>query len=192
MNRFFYLFSYCISVICLLSMISDKNHLIAVTDAYPRGAGQCLKGRSSVGSTHKSTLLGKKVISTTLTKAGIKVIVDGTTIAQGGTATVSKNVPISLKVTGKNMKGINIRVNAPTGTSAAGTITPGSGLKINKRCPSPSTGITQSRSTTVSSYTSTIKFAKATTGVSLDITIVFRNTLTSAYHAYGKVLIDFQ
>jgi hypothetical protein len=192
MKQFIYRIS-CLSLLCLsLVLISVTNDSVTITtEAFPSGAGACVAGKSSVGGSHKSKSGGKKVIPKTLTNAGITILIDGIAVAEGGKATVKSNTAIAIKVSGKAMKGVNIRVGAPSGVSTNGVLTPGSGLKLNSFCKSQSVGVTQKKATSVSSYSSTIKFPSATNGVVLDVTIVFKNTERQATHAYGKVTVDF-
>jgi hypothetical protein len=175
----------------LLVLVSVTNDITKVS-AFKEGSAACNAGKSSVGGDHVSTKGGKKVTSNTLKNAGIIISFNGITVAEGGTATVKSNTATVFKVSGKSMKGIAVRLGAPSGVSTTGVLVPGNGLKILSKCKSPSVGITHKKSTTVSSYTSTIKFPSVTTGVVLDITIVFTNGDKSASHAYGKVTVNFK
>jgi hypothetical protein len=160
-----------------------------VVESYDNGAGSCVGGKTAVGGDH--TKSGKTIKATTLKAMGITVKVGGVAIAEGGKGIASFGKTVPILVSGKNMKGVLVRVQAPSGVSTTNVLTPGTGLKLCSKCASPVVGVTHTSSKTVSSYSSNIKFGKSTTGVILDITVVFSLSDKSATHSYGRVTVDF-
>ena len=162
--------------------------LLSTVVCYPNGAGGCTGGKAAVGGEHTSA---SQVLSRTLAQKGVKVSVGGVTIAAGGTGVVAYGKTQTIKITGSNMEGVLIRVQAPSGVSTSKVLTAGSGLKVTSVCKSPVVGVTQKSSSKVSSYSSTINFPTSTKGVILDITIVYSTGRKSSEHAYGRVKVDF-
>jgi hypothetical protein len=136
-------------------------------------------------------LTARRVLSRKLADKGVKVSVGGVTIPAGSTGVVPYGKTLTIKVTGREMQGILIRVQAPSGVSTKGVLIPGRGLKSANVCKSPVVGVTHRDDDDVNSYTSTIKFAKATKGVIFDITVVYENDDELAEHAYGRIKVDF-
>lgn len=159
-------------------------------ECYPSGAGGCKGGKAAVGGTHKFKLIGS-VAKKTLAEKKVKISVGGVSVLEGKTVSVAAGKSHTIKVNGTDMKGILVRVKAKNGVSTKSVLTPGSLTQAAKVCASPVVGITHKSNDKQKSYTGTIKFQKATSGVILDITVVFINSLTKSEYAYGQLKVDF-
>ena len=162
--------------------------IVSTVVSYKTGAGGCTGGKVAVGGSH---LTAKKVLSRKLSDKGVKVSVGGVTIAAGSTGVVAYGKTQTITITGSNMKGVLIRMQAPSGVSTKNLLVAGSGLKSAPVCKSPVAGVTHKAYKASSSYTSTVKFPASTKGVIFDISIVYENESSEAEHAYGRVKVDF-
>lgn len=167
-------------------------------EAFPSGAGACPGGMAAVGGSHLSTAKGKKVLSRSFAAKKISISIGGVSVAEG------KTISIAAGKTHAIMDGILIRVQAPTGFSTKGVLTPGIGTQTAKVCPYPVVGLThlsdddneksQNEVESVEeddSFTGNIRFKKATKGVIFDLTVVFKNSKTISEFAYGQVKVNF-
>lgn len=156
-------------------------------ESFSTGAGACTGGTAAVGGAHLVT--GAK--SWKLADKKIKVVIGNVTVSEGKTATVPTAKSLVIRVTGKQMAGILIRVQAPKGVSTKSVLSAGTTTQKAQVCASPVVGITHKSNTKRNAYRGKIKFNKETKGVIFDITVVFSNTYGSSEYAYGQVKADF-
>ena len=155
---------------------------------FEEGAGGCAGGKAAVGGSH---LTKRTVVSRTLAQMGVTVSVGGVTIAPGTRGVVPYGRTLTVRVNSRDMEGILIRVQAPSGVSTRGVLTPGRGLQVARACRSPVVGVTHTYDTSRNSHVSQVRFPNPTRGVIFDITIVYENEFNYAEHAYGRIIVDF-
>jgi hypothetical protein len=159
--------------------------------AYPNGAGGCAGGKAAAEGYHLATVAGKKVFPKTLGAKGVKFTIGNVTIAAGSSGVASYGKIVSINITGSNMKGILIRVQAPNGVSSSNALVPGPGLQKCQYCTAGIGSATHKVAKLNNWFGSTIKFINATKPVIFDITVVFSNNATISEFAYGRVLVNF-
>jgi hypothetical protein len=164
--------------------------LVHFVTCYSSGAGGCDGGKAAVGGSHTTKLLGS-VLKRTLAEKKIKVSVGGVDVAEGKTVSVATGKTHAIKVEGVDMKGVLIRVKAKSGVSTKGVLTAGTDTQLASACASPVVGVTHKSSTKRKLFSGNIKFSSATSGVVLDITVVYKNSLLKSEYAYGQVKVNF-
>jgi len=162
--------------------------LVSNVRSFENGAGGCVGGKVAVGGPH---LTQPTVVSRTLAQKGVTVSIGGVTIAPGKTGVVPYGRSLTIRVNSREMEGILIRVQAPSGVSTRGVLTPGRGLQMARACRSPVVGVTHMDDFYRSSFVSQVRFPNPTRGVIFDISIVYENDENRAEHAYGRIRVDF-
>jgi hypothetical protein len=172
----------------LLLLVASTSLVINVS-ANSSGTGSCAAGIACVGGTHlnygpTSSPL-REGAAGTLPEALVTVSLNGVTLTPGTTATFVSGVDLAWVVTSTGAvpyKGIFVRVQA--GTDNVFTLTgDGSGLSLSPLCDALTDnviGVTQNNAGTKLTNSGVMNFSGTGT-VSMDVTLVFDNTLTSVY-----------
>lgn len=162
---------------------------VTVVDGYGTGAGTCVAGGGAIakaGAGHASGgTTGKKGESGPLSKRGTTFAINGITVKGGESFKTGVTLKWTLKTTDTTygMRGILIRITHSGGDSYTFDSTQ---LKDSTLCTGTGVnGLTHKDAKVKKSVNGNLRFDKPGS-VTVDITVVYRNSKTLSYHGYSQ------
>ena len=164
-----------------------------VVDAFSTGAGGCNGGMAAAEEFHLDESNGREVRGGALIDGEIVVSIGGQilTVTNAIDVPIGEDLLLSVNAEDIEYKGVLVRLEAPSGVDTGGALLPGANTQVAQVCSDPIIGITHTDSATKSMSTGTIRFDEEVLNIALDITVVFENSVVSAF-VYDRLLVNFR
>ena len=180
--------------------------LLQSANALPSGAAGCAGGAAAVGGSHldfgPGSTSGREGNSGTLADGATILTIGGMQMEEGVTATFPTEIDLPWEVQGFQIdyRGLLVRLEAPTGVNLSGAITgEGAELQVAYTCIGQEgnvVGITHTSNSDKGVTGGIVRFDVPTTGVTFDVTAVYRNGNVApdnfSIYAYSGFTANFE
>lgn len=168
--------------------------LVTPVYGFSNGAGGCVGREAAVYDFHLDSSNGRPVSNNTLEAGGVLVSI-GDILLQTDEVqnlSISQDHIVTIASFPFPMRGMLLRIEAPSDSiDTTGAILPGSLLQSAMVCEAPVVGVTHIDNSDKTIVTSTIRFDEVVQSVSLDITVVFINSIEGSVYTYSRYTVNF-
>ena len=192
---------------CFLpSLAASLVWLLQSANAFPFGAGGCAGGAAAVGGFHldfgDGSASGRQGSTGTLLDGGTALIINDIIMEQGVTVTFPTGIDLvwSVQAFTIDYRGLLVRLEAPADVDLSGAITgAGTELQVADICTGQTgnvVGITHTSNSDKGTTGGIVRFDVPTTGVTFDVTAVYRNGNVApdnfSIYAYSGFTANFE